>query len=149
MRRQSLAAAGEPGSPAPAHHSDGATLKRLRARVRHETRRVVAWEEKALASVQLRRKRYEEKDFNNIIEIKEREAFRVNLMMGMIDQREKTLVFCATQAHAGMIRDLINQTRERFDDAQNGYRQGRMDLRERNLMIDGLLKRFLKECDEI
>ncbi len=38
-----------------------ATLKRLRSRVRNETRRVVAWEEKALASVALRRKRYEEK----------------------------------------------------------------------------------------
>ena len=38
-------------------------------------------------------KRYEEKDFNRIIEIKEREAHRVKLLMGMIDQREKTIVF--------------------------------------------------------
>ncbi|MDP1532624.1 MAG: helicase-related protein [Rubrivivax sp.] len=52
---------------------------------------------------------YEEKDFNRIIEIKEREAYRVRLMMEMIDQREKTLVFCATQAHALAVRDLINQ----------------------------------------
>jgi hypothetical protein len=37
------------------------------------------------------------KDFNRIIEIKEREAYRVKLFMGMIDQREKTIVFCATQ----------------------------------------------------
>ncbi len=44
-------------------------------------------------------KRYEEKDFNKIIEIKEREAYRVKLFMGMIDQREKTIVFGATQAH--------------------------------------------------
>lgn len=55
-------------------------------------------------------KRYEEKDFNKIIEIKEREAFRVKLLMGMIDQREKTIVFCANQTHALAIRDLINQT---------------------------------------
>jgi type I restriction enzyme R subunit len=54
-------------------------------------------------------KRYEEKDFNRIIEIKEREAYRVKLFMGMIDQREKTIVFCATQVHALAVRDLINQ----------------------------------------
>ena len=56
-------------------------------------------------------KRYEEKDFNKIIEIKEREAYRVKLLMGMIDQREKTLVFCATQTHALAVRDLINQAK--------------------------------------
>jgi type I restriction enzyme R subunit len=60
-------------------------------------------------------KRYEEKDFNKIIEIKEREAYRVKLMMGMIDQREKTIVFCATQAHALAVRDLINQTKTSTD----------------------------------
>jgi len=60
-------------------------------------------------------KRYEEKDFNRIIEIKEREAYRVKLMMGMIDQREKTIVFCATQAHALAVRDLINQAKTSTD----------------------------------
>jgi type I restriction enzyme R subunit len=60
-------------------------------------------------------KRYEEKDFNKIIEIKEREAYRVKLLMGMIDQREKTLVFCATQAHALAVRDLINQVKTSTD----------------------------------
>ena len=54
-------------------------------------------------------KRYEEADFNKIIEIKEREEKRVDIFMGLIDQREKTLVFCATQNHALAIRDLINQ----------------------------------------
>jgi len=54
-------------------------------------------------------KRYEEKDFNTIIEIKEREANRVRIFMEEIDQREKTLVFCATQDHALAVRDLINQ----------------------------------------
>jgi type I restriction enzyme, R subunit len=56
-------------------------------------------------------KRYVESEFNRIIVIPEREAYRVKLLMGMIDQREKTLVFCATQAHALMVRDLINQTK--------------------------------------
>ena len=32
--------------------------------------------------------------------------------MDMIDQREKTLVFCATQDHALAVRDLINQMKE-------------------------------------
>jgi type I restriction enzyme, R subunit len=54
-------------------------------------------------------KRYEEKDFNKLIEIREREAYRIELFMDMIDQREKTLVFCATQTHALVVRDLINQ----------------------------------------
>ncbi len=54
-------------------------------------------------------KRYEEKDFNKIIEIKEREAYRVKLFMDMIDQKQKTLVFCASQLHALVVRDLINQ----------------------------------------
>lgn len=52
---------------------------------------------------------YKESDFNRIIEIKEREANRVKLFMDMIDQQEKTIVFCATQEHAAAVRDLINQ----------------------------------------
>jgi len=56
-----------------------------------------------------RGKRYTESDFNRIIEIKERETHRVQLFMGMINQAEKTLVFCATQDHALAVRDLINQ----------------------------------------
>ncbi len=60
-------------------------------------------------------KRYEEKDFNRIIEIKEREAYRVKLFMNLIDQREKTIVFCATQAHAAAVRDLVNQAKTSTD----------------------------------
>ena len=52
---------------------------------------------------------YTEDDFNKIIEIMEREKKRVEIFMSQIDQREKTLVFCATQAHALAVRDLINQ----------------------------------------
>jgi type I restriction enzyme R subunit len=60
-------------------------------------------------------KRYEETDFNKIIEIKEREKRRVEIFMSLIDQREKTLVFCATQDHALAIRDLINQVKTSTD----------------------------------
>ncbi|MDI1260503.1 EcoAI/FtnUII family type I restriction enzme subunit R [Aquabacterium sp.] len=60
-------------------------------------------------------KRYEEKDFNRVIEIKEREAYRVKLFMDMIDQREKSIVFCATQVHALAVRDLINQLKTSTD----------------------------------
>ena len=52
---------------------------------------------------------YEEADFNRIIEIKEREAKRVNIFMDEINQNEKSIVFCATQDHALAVRDLINQ----------------------------------------
>ena len=61
------------------------------------------------------RKRYEEADFNRIIEIKEREKKRVEIFMAQIDQRAKTLVFCATQDHALAIRDLINQAKTSTD----------------------------------
>ncbi len=54
-------------------------------------------------------RRYTESNFNRTIEIREREEYRVRTFMDMIDQREKTIVFCATQAHAGIVRDLINQ----------------------------------------
>jgi type I restriction enzyme R subunit len=60
-------------------------------------------------------KRYEEADFNRIIEIKEREKKRVEIFMGQINQSEKTLVFCATQAHALAVRDLINQCKRSAD----------------------------------
>jgi type I restriction enzyme, R subunit len=54
-------------------------------------------------------KTYKEEDFNRVIEIKAREANRVKIFMDLINQNEKTLVFCASQAHAAAVRDLINQ----------------------------------------
>jgi len=57
-------------------------------------------------------KTYTEADFNRIIEIKQREAKRVKVFMDLIDQKEKTLVFCATQDHAAAVRDLINQYKQ-------------------------------------
>ena len=52
---------------------------------------------------------YEENDFNKIIEIKEREAKRVQIYMDEANQNEKTIIFCATQIHAAAVRDLVNQ----------------------------------------
>jgi type I restriction enzyme R subunit len=60
-------------------------------------------------------RRYREPQFNRTIEIEERERFRVRLFLSEIDQREKTLVFCATQAHAALVRDLINQMKVSSD----------------------------------
>lgn len=52
---------------------------------------------------------YTESDFNKIIFIEEREKKRVLDMLESINPNEKTIVFCANQAHAAKIRDLINQ----------------------------------------
>ena len=60
-------------------------------------------------------KRYTEDDFNQIIEIREREKLRVKLFMEQINQSEKTLVFCATQNHALAVRDLVNQMKASKD----------------------------------
>ena len=60
-------------------------------------------------------KRYGEPEFNRSIEIVEREKKRVEIFLSQIDQREKTLVFCATQAHALLVRDLINQLKKSTD----------------------------------
>lgn len=52
---------------------------------------------------------YKENEFNKKIVIEARELKRVQDMLAAINQNEKTIVFCANQAHAAMIRDLINQ----------------------------------------
>ena len=55
---------------------------------------------------------YTEGQINNEIFIPERELLRVKEFMSRINQNEKTLVFCANQWHAGVIRDLINQVKD-------------------------------------
>jgi len=60
-------------------------------------------------------RRYVEPDFNRIIEIKAREQKRVEILLSQINQNEKTLVFCANQAHALVVRDLINQMKTSRD----------------------------------
>jgi len=82
-------------------------------------------------------KLYEEKDFNRSIEIEARERYRVTLFMEAINQREKTLVFCANQAHAALVRDLINQIKSANTDTNycvrvtaNDGERGEQYLRE-------------------
>ena len=58
---------------------------------------------------------YVEKDFNKVIEIKAREQKRVEFFMNLINQNEKTLVFCANQSHALQVRDLINHLKTSID----------------------------------
>lgn len=53
---------------------------------------------------------YTETDFyHGNIKIRERDEFRVEEFLKQIDPDEKTIVFGATQAHAAILRDLINQ----------------------------------------
>ena len=66
-------------------------------------------DDKVVEGVVSEGKIYTEADFNSNIEIREREQKRVEIFMGDIDKCEKTLVFCATQAHALFVRDFINQ----------------------------------------
>ena len=55
-------------------------------------------------------KTYTEQDFyNGNIEIRQRDEHRVKELLGQIGKDEKTLVFCCTQLHAMVIRDMINQ----------------------------------------
>ena len=48
----------------------------------------------------------------------------------------------------GVYKRIIKETHDRFEDSQNGWRDGKYDIGERNLMIDGLMKRFLEQVDE-
>lgn len=58
---------------------------------------------------------YKGSDFNRTIKIPAREQYRVKLFMDLINQREKTLVFCASQEHALEVRDYINQNKTSRD----------------------------------
>jgi type I restriction enzyme R subunit len=60
-------------------------------------------------------KLYEEPDFNRSIEIREREKKRVEIFLSQINPNDKTLVFCTNQAHALLVRDLINQLKTSRD----------------------------------
>ncbi|WP_397446977.1 EcoAI/FtnUII family type I restriction enzme subunit R [Polaribacter sp. R77954] len=49
------------------------------------------------------------RDYGRKIIIQQVEQYRVKKFLELIHQQQKTLVFCATQVHAALIRDLINQ----------------------------------------
>lgn len=57
-------------------------------------------------------KLYIEPDFNRIIQIKAREKNRVQIYLSEVNQREKAIIFCATQDHALAVRDLVNQLKD-------------------------------------
>jgi hypothetical protein len=48
----------------------------------------------------------------------------------------------------GEYKALVESTRAKFDEIQGGYRGGRYDAAARNLMVDGLLRRFLDDVDQ-
>ena len=59
-------------------------------------------------------KTYTEKDFyNGNIEIRQRDEHRVIELLDQIDPDDKTIIFCATQLHANVIRDFVNQHKKR------------------------------------
>lgn len=79
---------------------------------------------------------YKEPEFNKTIEIREREAKRVRVVLDEINQNEKTIIFCANQPHALLVRDLVNQMKDSKDPnycvrvtADDGFR-GEQYLRE-------------------
>lgn len=47
----------------------------------------------------------------------------------------------------GVYRGLITETRAKYDELQNNWRSGKHEVTEKNLMVDGLLKRFLEDLD--
>ncbi len=49
----------------------------------------------------------------------------------------------------GKYRQLIEDVKGKYEELQGGHRAGRADAKERNLMVDGLMKRFLDDCDAV
>lgn len=83
---------------------------------------------------------YKEDDFaRGSIKIIEREEARVKIFLKEINQNEKTIVFCATQGHALLVRDLINKHKEIKD----------VNYCQRVTANDGLLgEQYLKEFQD-
>jgi hypothetical protein len=48
----------------------------------------------------------------------------------------------------GLYRATISDTRKRYEEIQGGWRDGKYAATDRNLMIDGLMKRFIAQVDE-
>ncbi len=68
-----------------------------------------ASDDKVLQGEVDKKKIYKESEFNHKIEIKQREEKRVKIFLEDIHSEEKTIVFCANQSHAALIRDFINK----------------------------------------
>jgi type III restriction protein res subunit len=61
------------------------------------------------------KKVYTKDDFNRTITISEREKLLIQKIFDFIDPTQKTLVFCSTQDHAGIVRDFINEIKKVSD----------------------------------
>jgi len=48
----------------------------------------------------------------------------------------------------GSYRAVIAEHEKRYGDVQGGWRDGKYQITERNLMIDGLMKQFITQVDE-
>ncbi len=48
----------------------------------------------------------------------------------------------------GVYKTVIKDSGERYEEIQSGWRDGRYDATERNLMIDGLMKRLVGDIDD-
>ncbi len=48
----------------------------------------------------------------------------------------------------GVYKTAIAEMEKRYDEAQTGWRDGKYTITDRNLMIDGLMKRFIEQIDE-
>ena len=44
-------------------------------------------------------------------------------------------------------RELVGELRQAYEKLQDDHRDGRLDDRQRNLMVDGLMKRFLQDLE--
>ena len=45
-------------------------------------------------------------------------------------------------------RSVIGESEKRYDEVQAGWRDGKYQISDRNLMIDGLMKQFVSQVDE-
>ena len=59
--------------------------------------------------------RFTESEINTKIVIADRERSRIEEFLNEVDQSQKAIVFCATQDHAALVRDLINQLKDSKD----------------------------------
>ncbi len=48
----------------------------------------------------------------------------------------------------GMYKTVIADAQKRYDEVQEGWRDGKYQVTDRNLMIDGLMKQFITQVDE-
>ena len=48
----------------------------------------------------------------------------------------------------GTYKKVISDSSTRYDEIQAGWRDGKYQITDRNLMIDGLMKQFITQIDE-